>query len=57
MYKTFLSIFVAGTKKKKAIQRHPIIMTDADHDYILYEIERSWKIDFESNVSVNSDEE
>ena len=25
---------------KKSIQRHPIIMTDADYDYILDEIER-----------------
>ena len=27
-------------KAKKAIQRHPIIMTDADYDYILDDIER-----------------
>ena len=42
---------------KKYIQRNPIIMTDADYDYILDEIERCGKIEFESNVSVNSDEE
>ena len=42
---------------KKAIQRHPIIMTDADYDYILDEIERREKIEFERNVSFNSDEE
>ena len=29
-----------GCKAKKSIQRHPIIMTDADYDYILDEIER-----------------
>ena len=29
---------------KKAIQRHPIIMTDADYDYILDEIERREKL-------------
>ena len=29
---------------KKAIQRHPIIMTDADYDYILDEIERHEKL-------------
>ena len=31
---------MVGTKQKKAIQRHPIIMTDADYDYILDEIKR-----------------
>ena len=44
-------------RAKKSIQRHPIIMTDSDCDYILDEIERREKIDFESNVSVNSDKE
>ena len=29
---------------KKAIQRHPIIMTDADYDYILDEIEHREKL-------------
>ena len=32
-------------------------MTDADYDYILDEIERREKNDFEGNVSVNSDKE
>ena len=32
-------------------------MTDADYDYILDEIECHEKIDFERNVSVNSDDE
>ena len=32
---------------KKSIQRHPIFMTDADYDYILDEIERWYKIEFE----------
>ena len=41
----------------KSIQRHPIIMTDAGYDYILDEIERREKNDFERNVSVNSDED
>ena len=44
-------------KGKKAIQRHPIIMTDADYNYILDEIERREIIDFERNVSVNNDDE
>ena len=32
-------------------------MTDADYDYILDEIERREKIEFERNVSVNSGDE
>ena len=32
-------------------------MTDADYDYILDEIECRGKIEFEQNVSVNSDYE
>ena len=32
-------------------------MTDADYDYIWDEIERHYKIEFERNVSGNSDEE
>ena len=46
-------MFVTGFKKK-SIQRHPIFMADADYDYILDEIERREKNDFERNVSVNS---
>ena len=42
---------------KKSIQRHPIIMTDADYNYILDEIERREITDFERNVSVNNDDE
>ena len=42
---------------KKSIQRHHISMTDSHYDYILYEIERQEKNDFERNVSVNSNKE
>ena len=42
---------------KKVIQRHTIFMTDAEYDYILDEIYFLRKIEFERNVSVNSDEE
>ena len=31
-------------KEKKSIQRHTLIMSDADYDYILDEIERREKI-------------
>ena len=44
------------TKSKKAIQRHPIIMTDSDYDYNLDQIERRKKKYFKRNVSVNSDD-
>ena len=41
---------------KKTIQRHPIFITNANYDYILDEIKRRGGIEFERNVSVNSDE-
>ena len=41
----------------KSIQRHRICLKDADYDYILDEIELQNKIEFESNVTGNSDEE
>ena len=56
MYKTSLRIFIEGFKKK-FIQSHPIIMTDADYDYILDEIEHREKIVIERYVSFNSDKE
>ena len=49
--------FFARSEAKKSIQRHPISVTDADYDYIMDEIERCIKIEFEINVSVNSDDE
>ena len=42
---------------KKSIQRHTICMIDYNYDYILDEIENQDKIEFERNVSGNSDEE
>ena len=44
-------------KETKAIQKHPIIMTDADYYYILDEIESREKIGFERNMGVISDKE
>ena len=40
---------------KKSIQRHPIFMTYVHYDYILDEIKRRDKNDFERDVSGNSD--
>ena len=56
MFKTYLGLFVTGFKQNK-IQRYPICMTNADYDYIFDEIERPDNIEFEWNVSVNSDKE
>ena len=43
-------------EEKQSIQRHPIIATDADYDYIMDEIEPREKNYLERNVSINSDE-
>ena len=43
------------SKAKKAIQRHPIIVTDAYYDYMM--TLSVMKNEFESNLSVNIDEE
>ena len=56
MSKTSLGIFVTGFKTKQK-PRHPITMYDADYDYILDEVQSREKIEFESNVIGNSDEE
>ena len=41
---------------EKAISRQPICLTDADYDYILEEIGRRDKIEFEREVDVYSDD-
>ena len=41
---------------KKAIQSHPISITDADYDYISDEIECRENIEVEGNFCVNIDE-
>ena len=38
------------TQAKKAISRQPICLTDSDYDYILEEIGRRYKIEFEIDV-------
>ena len=43
------------TQAKKSILRQPIFLTDADYDYILEEIGRRDKIEFEREVDVYSD--
>ena len=49
------SIF-SRTQAKKAISRQPIFLTDSDYDYILEEIVRQDKIEFERDVDVYSDD-
>ena len=41
---------------KKAISRQPICLTDADYDYMLEEIGRIDKIQFEREIDVYSDD-
>ena len=53
MYKTSLKRCVSGFKNKN-MQRHPIIMTDADYDYIMNEIERCEKLILNGIVTGNS---
>ena len=45
------------TQAKKFISRQLICLTDSEYDYILEEIGRRDKIDFERDVEVYSDEE
>ena len=45
------------TQAKKSISRHPICLTDSDYGYILKEIGRRSKIEFERDVEINSDDE
>ena len=44
------------TQAKKAISRQPICLTDAEYDYILKEIGRRKKIEFEREFDVYSDD-
>ena len=45
------------TQAKKSISRHPICLNDSGYNYILEEIGRRYKIEFEINVEVYSDDE
>ena len=42
------------TQAKKSISRQPICLTDADYDYILEEIGRRDKIEYEREIDVYS---
>ena len=42
------------TQGKKAISRQPICLTDAEYNYILEEIDRRDKIEFEREIDVYS---
>ena len=44
------------TQAIKSISRQPICLTDADYDYILEEIGRRDKIEFEREIDVYSDD-
>ena len=45
------------TQAKKAISRQPICLNDSDYDYILEEIGRRDKFEFERDVEFYSDDE
>ena len=49
-------MYVTGHRKKKPISRQPICLSDSDYDYILEEIGRQDKIEFERDVDVYSDD-
>ena len=44
------------TKAKISLSRQPICLTDSDYDYILEEIGRRDKIEFEREIDVYSDD-
>ena len=43
-------------QEKLTLQRHPICLTDSDHDYIIDKIGRREKNYYERNISVEDDE-
>ena len=45
-----------STQAKKEISRHTLCLTDSDYDYILEEIGRWDKIEFERDVEIYSDD-
>ena len=49
-------MYVTG-HKKKSISRHLICLTDSDYDYILEEIGRRDKIEFEGDAEFFSNDE
>ena len=49
-------MYVTGHKKKKAISRQPICLTNSDYDYIWEEIICQDKIESERDVEVYSDD-
>ena len=48
---------VCNRTQEKIISRQPMRLTDSGYDYILEEISRQEKIEFERNVEVYSDDE
>ena len=49
-------MYVLGHKQKKSISRQPICLTDSGYEYILEEIGRRDKIEFERDVEVCMDD-
>ena len=51
-----IPIILARKQANKSTSSQPICLTDADYDYILEEIGRRDKIEFEREVDVYSDD-
>ena len=43
--------------REESISRQPICLTDSDYDYILEEIGHRYKLEYERDVEVDSDDE
>ena len=52
----YLQVYVQEHRKKKAISRQPICLSDYEYDYILEEIDQRDKIEFEREIDVYSDD-
>ena len=55
-FHAILTSISSRTQAKKSISRQPICLTDADYDYILEEIGRRDKIEFEREIDVYIDD-
>ena len=55
-FHTILTSICYRTQAKKAISRQPICLSDFDYDYILEEIDQRYKIEFEREIDVYSDD-
>ena len=55
-FRAITTILCSRTQAKQSIPRKPICLTDADYDYILEEIGHRYKVEFEREVDVYSND-